>query len=470
MLDSDSDFDEAIEFTPSPTAKRTKRQPPVDETSGEGCMQQFMPVKKTPQYRGKLCPETCTRAGKPAKRCIVHGGEELCPASCQRAGKHIDLCIEHGGNMLCPMTCETNHGKQKAVCYEHGGWSLCPKTCETNSGKQKSVCRQHGGSELCPEGCTAKGGGRKSRCPVHGGGVLCPESCTINQSSTRRKDYCFEHGGSALCPLSCATNAGKCKSCCHQHGGTARCPLICNITNGGYKADCFIHGGSAKCIAPCPNAGKYKKYCPDGCGGQRLCSECKMQTVLKKGSICSICEPVATRCARVREAKMAYRLQEWASKGLIPMYSSWNRRNSLADPQQCGAYRIDFVFELESMVLLMEYDEEMHSRYTKRCELARQAEASLGYGDLPVHWIRFNPDAFKVNGQTCRTGKKEREDMLLNMIQKAVAAPDFNNLIKIDYICYNKKCSPSDTESPLLNRFKFETIEHYIKWAEEKLV
>jgi hypothetical protein len=167
---------------------------------------------------------------------------------------------------------------------------------------------------------------------------------------------------------------------------------------------------------------------------------------------------------------MAYRLQEWAAKGLIPMYSSWNRRNALADPQQCGAYRIDFVFELESMVLLMEYDEEMHSGYTKKCELVRQAEASLGYGGLPVHWIRFNPDAFKVNGKTRRTGKKEREDMLLNMIQKAVAAPDFNNLIKIDYICYDKKCSPRDTESPLINTLKFKFIEDYIKWAEVELV
>jgi hypothetical protein len=183
-----------------------------------------------------------------------------------------------------------------------------------------------------------------------------------------------------------------------------------------------------------------------------------------------MCEPIATRGVRVREAKMAYRLQERAAKGLIPMYSSWNRRNPLADPQQCGAYRIDLVFELESMVLLMEYDEEMHSNYREKFELAVQAEASLGYGGLPVHWIRFNPDAFKVNGKTRQTGKKEREDMLLNMIQKAVAAPDFDHLIKIDYVCYNKKCSPSDTKSYLVNTLKFKTTGDYIKWAEDKLI
>ncbi len=52
VVDSDSDLDEAIVFTPPPIAKRTKRQPPIDETSGENFIQQFMSVKKiTPLLR-----------------------------------------------------------------------------------------------------------------------------------------------------------------------------------------------------------------------------------------------------------------------------------------------------------------------------------------------------------------------------------------------------------------------------------
>jgi hypothetical protein len=166
---------------------------------------------------------------------------------------------------------------------------------------------------------------------------------------------------------------------------------------------------------------------------------------------------------------MAYKLQEWASNGLIPMYTHWNRRNPLADPLQCGRYRIDFVFELESMVLLLEYDEEMHSAYTKKCELVRQAEASLGYGGMPVHWIRFNPDAFKIDGKNRKTGKKEREGMLITKMKEAVANPDFGALIKIDYICYNKKHTPNYTGSDLVKSLKFKTIRDYVAWVETEL-
>ncbi len=60
-----------------------------------------------------------------------------------------------------------------------------------------------------------------------------------------------------------------------------------------------------------------------------------------------------------------------------------------------GRYRVDFVFELEAGVLLLEYDEDMHADRDKRCELVRQAEVSLGYGDMPFHWIRFYPRAFE---------------------------------------------------------------------------
>ena len=58
---------------------------------------------------------------------------------------------------------------------------------------------------------------------------------------------------------------------------------------------------------------------------------------------------------------MAAKLGEWASQGLIPMYNHWNKQNAFAEPVQCGRHRVDFVFELETGVLLLEYDDDMHS-------------------------------------------------------------------------------------------------------------
>jgi hypothetical protein len=72
----------------------------------------------------------------------------------------------------------------------------------------------------------------------------------------------------------------------------------------------------------------------------------------------------------------------------------------MADSTQCGRYRPDFVYEWAEGVLILEYDEQMHSDRAKRCELVRMAEVSHGYGGRPVCWVRFNPDAFKLAGTT----------------------------------------------------------------------
>jgi hypothetical protein len=176
-----------------------------------------------------------------------------------------------------------------------------------------------------------------------------------------------------------------------------------------------------------------------------------------------MCSPVASSHSRVREARMAAKLDEWASQGLIPKYTHWNKTNSFADPVQCGRYRVDFVFELEAGVLLLEYDEGMHTDRNKRCELVRQAEVSIGYGDMPVHWIRFNPDDFKVVGAIQPVTSKERDQGLLSLIQNAVKTPDYDNLITVDYMCYDKPIK--DAGSDLVKSFKFKSIHEYSLWV-----
>ena len=161
---------------------------------------------------------------------------------------------------------------------------------------------------------------------------------------------------------------------------------------------------------------------------------------------------------------MAAKLDEWAEQGLIPKYNHWNKSNSFANPVQCGRYRVDFVFELEAAVLLLEYDEEMHTDREKRCELVRQAEVSMGYGDMPVHWIRFNPDDFTISGVIQPVSSKDREPGLLKLIQAAVASPDYDNLITIDYMCYDKQVK--DAGLDLVQTFKFKTIAEYSLWVD----
>ena len=122
---------------------------------------------------------------------------------------------------------------------------------------------------------------------------------------------------------------------------------------------------------------------------------------------------------------------------------------------------MDFAFEFEADVLLLEYDEQMHADREKRCELVRQAEVSMGYGGMPVHWIRYNPDKFKNGGVLQAVASKERESVLLKLIQNAVSNPDYENLITVNYLCYDKPAGADFVES-----FKFKTIEDYSAWVD----
>jgi hypothetical protein len=135
---------------------------------------------------------------------------------------------------------------------------------------------------------------------------------------------------------------------------------------------------------------------------------------------------------------MAATLEAWAKADLIPMYSHWNKRNPMADPMQCGRYRPDIAFEWDEGVLLLEYDERMHSDRIKRCELVRMAEVSTGYGGRPVFWIRFNPDEFKVAWYKLNTPPEQREEVLLKTLQDMVGDADYDHFMTICYICYHK--------------------------------
>ena len=224
-------------------------------------------------------------------------------------------------------------------------------------------------------------------------------------------------------------------------------------------------GGSALCPPSCSNAGKLKTCCAIH-GGSRLCVGCHFIIVNRVGGMCETCAPVAHRQARTREARMAATLDDWARDDLIPRYTLWNKQNPMADPAQCGKYRVDFVFQHAIGVVLLEYDEQMHADRVLRCELVRQAEVALGYGGLPVHWIRFNPDAFKVGGATRVTKRAERETELLKQLERALSHADYEHPIKVMYICYHQTKSGDHVENELVQTHKFKSVEAYNVWVE----
>lgn len=174
---------------------------------------------------------------------------------------------------------------------------------------------------------------------------------------------------------------------------------------------------------------------------------------------------------------MAGVLNTWAAKDLIPAYTTWNRQNPMAVPAQCGRYRPDFIYELPTSVVMCEFDENQHCAYTLRCELLRMAEVSLGYGGCPVHWVRYNPDVFRVYGKKVEVSDATRHGVVLEQLQRVVADRGFEYLITVTYVCYSvnsSKRSMVDVDGGggdcvMVRLFRFKTVEEYMIWVEGRI-
>lgn len=75
---------------------------------------------------------------------------------------------------------------------------------------------------------------------------------------------------------------------------------------------------------------------------------------------------------------------------------------------------------MNGCVILLEADENQHEYYAISCEIDRMnkvVESLLLEGNtLPIKWKRYNPDTMRVDGQTVKVLKRDRESRLLKEI------------------------------------------------------
>ena len=92
--------------------------------------------------------------------------------------------------------------------------------------------------------------------------------------------------------------------------------------------------------------------------------------------------------------------------------------------------RIDAVIECpdRDLRILLEVDEHQHSDRETSCELARMTDSAacmrLGGETHKLLWLRLNPDAYQVDGETERTPKKDRYKVLEDVIRTYVPDRD----------------------------------------------
>ena len=118
--------------------------------------------------------------------------------------------------------------------------------------------------------------------------------------------------------------------------------------------------------------------------------------------------------------------------------------------------QVDAVLQYRKTYWLIENDERQHSDRILSCELNRMSKA-IGAIRLqgiqePVIFLRFNPDAYNINGKLERTSKKSRFAKLKSVIETYEPSQDF----EIVYMYYDtidtELCIQKDADlDPLLN-------------------
>jgi len=85
--------------------------------------------------------------------------------------------------------------------------------------------------------------------------------------------------------------------------------------------------------------------------------------------------------------------------------------------------RVDFLFPNHGKHhVVVEVDENQHTEYSQICETSRMnnivASWRLGGNSMPIIFIRYNPHAFKIDGETKRTTMTERHKKLTELLDR----------------------------------------------------
>ena len=167
---------------------------------------------------------------------------------------------------------------------------------------------------------------------------------------------------------------------------------------------------------------------------------------------CDECGAAFTQCTPLTAHKKAFHSEEGqqrqkqqeqrVAKMLEAAAISFKREHHVDFGCWEGTFaRCDFLLDLGGGVIILEVDEDQHDGYGVSCDVRRMADLHQAFlmegNTLPVAFLRYNPHAFKVDGVTKRTTKKEREARLLDVIRNWQHTPPGS--LSIQYMYYNSE-------------------------------
>ena len=420
----------------------------------------FPPCQHISEDGTKCTTPVLFMVGGIANRCIKHGGfppcqhisenDERCatPVKFVKGGQ-VDRCSKHGGvvRKLCQHISEDGIGCTTPVNFKEGG--------------QVNRCQKHGGIPLCQHmsedgtKCVTpvnfKEGGIANRCSKHGGIPLCQHISEDDIKCTTpacfrvggKVDRCSKHGGFPLCQyisedgIGCTTPVkfieGGIVDRCQKHGGyppcdEEGCDTSVHYITGGIRGKCCKHGGHPFCV-------------------------CRVFTVTKLGGLCCLCDPNSKTTRLQKEMKVrAYLAESFPDVKFEYGKRIYQQSGSVCDMSK-AFYAPDILVITAWGHLIIEVDEKQHEAYKLNhggqgysCDNRRMVEIweLLGVRVASVVFIRYNPDAFKINSVTTRIPT----DVRLKTLKKFVG--DYITGIRVPqsplecvYLYYNCDCNGS---------------------------
>lgn len=171
---------------------------------------------------------------------------------------------------------------------------------------------------------------------------------------------------------------------------------------------------------------------------ERPCTSCGLRYRLASGKVlCAYCDPESKLPRESRELKVAKFLRE-AFPDAVYIHN-----RSIAG-RYCPEVRSrpDFLFDRGTHIVVLEVDQHQHrygNNYTEACEIGRMYNivASLG---LPVYFLRYNPDGFKMGTRKISLSPGRRHTVLKKLLTAAFNwDPAQAEMMKVMYLFYDRE-------------------------------
>ena len=134
------------------------------------------------------------------------------------------------------------------------------------------------------------------------------------------------------------------------------------------------------------------------CNINSKCKKCNLYLLLNENNICSYCSGVSLK-------KHELDMKCFLDNNDTP-YSKYNKKID-------GVYVPDFLFIRDLFLIILEIDEEQHKKYIN--ELKRMISISKSQ-ELPILFIRYNPDKYKCIKNQNMLNSDQRKNILLKQI------------------------------------------------------